>query len=221
MTILLTLEAALKERIPAEQHGNIPFLVDVINQVIHGERAQARDTITESDDLRNALGYLSGSSVIHQSSVISFGKEGQFGDITIAGGVAGGDVINLSFALNGEDVTPDYSDPDLLRRRRDAYEVLFRILKVFAKYDVPLPLSTSLLQNVTTEMRDWYFDFGGLYMSEYSRIPYFELKDTIKGLLKDPKYRLVDQIAAEDTAYVTAKASSLRDSLRRDIRSTK
>ena len=59
------------------------------------------------------------------------------------------------------------------------YEELYRILKPFARYDLPETITIDTLKHITVAMRDWYFDAGGLYLTERARGPYFELKAAI------------------------------------------
>lgn len=68
-------------------------------------------------------------------------------------------------------------DPDVMARRREAYHKLYHILKSFARYDLPEPVTVDTLKQVSLEMRDWYFDIGGLYLTDHCREPYFDLKE--------------------------------------------
>src|SRR5215831_3072031 len=80
-------------------------------------------------------------------------------------------------------------DKDLRDQRLKVYEDLWQRLDLVARYDRPKPLNASTLQELTVSMRQWYFEKGGLYLSEESRKTYFDLKNTIQELLNGPKYQ--------------------------------
>lgn len=102
-------------------------------------------------------------------------------------------------------------DAEILSKRRAAYEALFRILKPFARYDRNHELDKAQLKEVSEGMRDWYFDMGGLYLTDDCRAPYFSLKDILKSTIEISASEKV-----EPNALISA-ASRLRAFLREDI----
>ena len=109
------------------------------------------------------------------------------------------------------------SDPEILKTRRFFYEELYRILKPFARYDVPEPVEVETLKRITIAMRDWYFDVGGLYLTDHGRGPYFELKEAIKIVVEHPRYQSTQQITEDDYNTLLQAASKLRAALRDDL----
>jgi hypothetical protein len=108
-------------------------------------------------------------------------------------------------------------DADLLARRRIAYEALYRILKPFARYDVPEKITVTALGDVSVAMRDWYFDVGGLYLSDHCREPYFDLKERLKQIMEESENPHREDISAENYLGVLDMTSKLRAYLREDI----
>ena len=109
------------------------------------------------------------------------------------------------------------SDPEVLKTRRSVYEQLYRLLKPLARYDLPEPVEVETLKRITVAMRDWYFDVGGLYLTDHGRGPYFELKEAIKVVLEHPQYQSTQQITEEDYNTLVQAASKLRAALRDDL----
>jgi hypothetical protein len=72
----------------------------------------------------------------------------------------------------------DY-DKDLRAVRRHAYAELWKLLQPLAKYSPPEPLTPESLKQRSVELRKWYFEVGGLYMSAGTRAAYFALQDEL------------------------------------------
>ena len=108
-------------------------------------------------------------------------------------------------------------DSEILETRRFFYEELYRILKPFARYDLPETVTIDTLKHITVAMRDWYFDAGGLYLTDRARGPYFELKEVIKVIVEQQRYQSTTQVSDEDCETLLGAASRLRAALRDDI----
>jgi len=52
-----------------------------------------------------------------------------------------------------------------------------------AKYARPKELTFEGLETLTLSLRKWYFQKGGLFLSDNSRDRYFELQDAIRDVL--------------------------------------
>jgi hypothetical protein len=116
-----------------------------------------------------------------------------------------------------DDLRAEY-DKDLRERRIEVYKGLWHLLQYLGRYDRPKPLTPQTLQELTVEMRKWYFGGGGLYLSEKSRETYFELKETLRKVLAETKDGLEDvPLDEEDSKLVLHKGHLLRDSLTRDV----
>jgi hypothetical protein len=84
-----------------------------------------------------------------------------------------------------------------------------------ARYDRPKPLNVETLTELTVSMREWYFEKGGLYLSEAARTAYFELKDSIQKALGRPEG--AREFEQSDIPQILNDASLLRAQLTKDV----
>jgi len=93
-------------------------------------------------------------------------------------------------------------DLDLRKHRIAAYSVLWKMTSVLPRWPRAKDLTYRQLQQFSADMRVWYFEVGGLYLSERSMRDYSVLQDKIWSVL--------DQIAEPDRDR-TVQGSDLRD----------
>ncbi len=108
-------------------------------------------------------------------------------------------------------------DKDLRNKRIEVYKELWSQLQLLARYDRPKPLNRKTLEKLTVAMREWYFETGGLFLSEESRKAYFDLKQGIKDILENSKYRADEALDLPDVEALVDKASLLRARLTKDV----
>lgn len=109
------------------------------------------------------------------------------------------------------------ADNDLRNQRLQAYEDLWKLLPVLARYDRPKPLNAATLQELTEAMRDWYFDKGGLFLTEESRPAYFKLKDAIAKALESLKGQPEKELDDAQVNILVESASDLRTRLANEL----
>ena len=120
------------------------------------------------------------------------------------------------------DLTAEY-DRKLRSERLDAYRELFKRLKPLARYSPEKPLTYKIIKDTSEDLRDWYFDIGGIYLSKESRTPYFDLKGLMQAIIDnekfkdDPKSDEVRREFEELIGQVLAEGKSLREYLTNDI----
>jgi hypothetical protein len=122
-----------------------------------------------------------------------------------------GAVVKLRKELEAE------YDKDLRSKRIEVYKELWSQLQLLARYDRPKPIKRKTLEKLTVAMREWYFEVGGLYLSEEARKDYFALKETIKDVLESRKYRADEVLDSPELDLLLEKASLLRARLTRDV----
>ena len=108
-------------------------------------------------------------------------------------------------------------DTDLRDKRIPQYLELWKLLEDLAKYATPKQLTFDDLYKLTASLRQWYFEQGGLFLSEKSRDTYFALQDAIKKVLDakgQPGVTTVDEGTYED---LRKSGSDLRTALTRDV----
>jgi hypothetical protein len=73
-------------------------------------------------------------------------------------------------------------DIKLREERIEAYKALWKELDRLAYYAPEKPLTYAIAHELATALRTWYFDVGGLLMSERTREPYFDLQRALKAV---------------------------------------
>ena len=71
-------------------------------------------------------------------------------------------------------------DISLRDQRITVYAELWKCLQPLAKYSRPEPVTYEKVENLSKDLRKWYFEVGGLFLSETTRDRYFDLQEAIK-----------------------------------------
>ena len=108
-------------------------------------------------------------------------------------------------------------DTDLRDKRITQYLELWKLLQDLAKYARPKQLNYEDLGNLSAPLRQWYFEKGGLFLSDRSRDAYFALQDAIRAVLtvntEPPGALLSDEVYEP----LRIKGSELRTALTQDV----
>ena len=108
-------------------------------------------------------------------------------------------------------------DKEIRRERIRAYPKLWTHLELLARYDRPVPLDVGRLEGLSVAMRKWYFECGGIFLSERTRKSYFDLKSLLRQTM-DPSRQASDGVPTDAEAEeLVAAASLLRAHLTRDL----
>lgn len=137
----------------------------------------------------------------------------------VAGGLVGMMATYVSAKQKfREDLQAKY-DETLHNTRIKTYQQLWGRLDVLAKYARPEVVTPDRLRQLAAELRKWYFETGGLFLTDSSRDAYFALQDAIVAELKkkQPPDTKLDDTAAFETIRETG--SDLRTALATDLRS--
>lgn len=110
-------------------------------------------------------------------------------------------------------------DVDLRSRRIVAYEPLWAMMKVLPKWPRDDGVTYERLRRFSEELRDWYFEKGGLYLSEKSRAEYGTLQDELHRVLNSGRTGTLEQKPKDEYELVRERCSKLRTSLAKDIAS--
>ena len=100
-------------------------------------------------------------------------------------------------------------DIDLRKRRIGVYHELWKRLEPLAFFAVPTPTYT-VVAGLTKELRQWYFHKGGLFLSERTREPYFDVQEALKGILEQPRTSDENGLDEASLKLLKALASRLR-----------
>jgi len=91
------------------------------------------------------------------------------------------------------DLESEY-DISLRTDRLTAYRELWRSLQPLAKYARPTPVTYRVVRRLIGQLRAWYFQNGGIFLSHRTRDAYFalmeELRDLVAGAPSDSALEL-------------------------------
>ncbi len=107
----------------------------------------------------------------------------------------------------------------LRSERLPAYKELWACLEPLAKYARPAPFTFKAAANLSESMRNWYFNIGGIYLSERCRKTYFALQETLQNLIDVPLIEEKDDdvLSESDFEFIRQKSSELRATLAEDL----
>jgi hypothetical protein len=111
-----------------------------------------------------------------------------------------------------QDLAAQY-DADLRRDRIGVYKQLWKALEPLARYAPPGEFTLNKAHDLAVTLRAWYFEEGGLFLSEPSRDAYFALQNALKGL-GAPSDHAVPQATLE---ILMKSGSELRTHLSQDV----
>ena len=101
--------------------------------------------------------------------------------------------------------------------RREDYRNLWRLTGLLPKYARTEPISFLRLQEFAVELRNWYFDTGGIVLSEASRDAYFGLQDAIATAILERRAEAAALIDDELYSALRGQCSALRTTLCTDL----
>ena len=111
-------------------------------------------------------------------------------------------------------------DTELRRDRLKAYTALWALLESLNKYGpAPRRLTLPQAERLAADLTRWYFQVGGLYLSEATRDEYFALQDALEDA-RETMRRSEGELPAVEGAEFEAlreRGSRLRTSLTLDV----
>jgi hypothetical protein len=104
-------------------------------------------------------------------------------------------------------------DASLRELRIGAYKELWKGLAPLAKYGRAEPLARSDAELLRNELRGWYFETGGIFLSTQTRQDYFTLLDALENVIAGRE----DILGDEDDEFLRVLGSRLRTAMTRDV----
>jgi hypothetical protein len=110
-------------------------------------------------------------------------------------------------------------DKELQKSRLDAYIKLWARLEGLARFGREKPITYEDLRKVSNETRVWYFQEGGIYLTEVSRQPYFHMKELMQPVLDNRSLAChsTQEIPPDLIDPIIRASSKLRTNLSDDI----
>ncbi len=102
-----------------------------------------------------------------------------------------------------------------LRAKREAdYLKLWTLTGLIPKYPRAEDVTHAELDRLSRDMRDWYFDGGGLYLSRQARKAYGDVQDGLQPMIRNAADA---RIGDEEYDLLQARCSRLRTELTSDL----
>ncbi|HUI41393.1 MAG TPA: hypothetical protein VL523_05440 [Terriglobia bacterium] len=144
-----------------------------------------------------------------------------FQSVLIGGAAGAVSAIITYFSTRAKirlDLAADY-DKKLQEARLEAYKELWAMLEPLARFGQNTPVTLAVIRQISDKTRTWYFQSGGIYLTERSRKPYFKWKGLLQPLLDDSNLagKPDDPIPQPRLDSIVAAGSRLRTSLSDDI----
>lgn len=136
--------------------------------------------------------------------------------ISIVSGLVGAALTYLLAILKLRKELEIKYDIDLRDMRIPEYLKLWKLLEDLAKYPRP-KLNVNDMDKLTRSLMEWYFEEGGLFLSENSRDEYFALQEAIKEVLACRCQAPESEIDEPTYEMLREKGSELRTALARDV----
>jgi len=114
-------------------------------------------------------------------------------------------------------------DASLRETRIPVYKELWKKTELLPKWSRSEDITYERLDQFSSELRDWYFNQGGVFLSERARAAYGNLQDTIHFVLPKkekivlPKKEKKHNLSIEDYEQVRQMCSKLRTELTNDL----
>ncbi len=129
----------------------------------------------------------------------------------IVGAAVGYYSARLMNAANTEKAISD----ELWKRRNESYQKLWSLLKAIPKWPARDDLNIGELREISSKLKDWYFDEGGIILTARSVRAYRRLQGKMAEYYENQKKNEV--LKTEDYGQITKRCSRLRTAMTRDL----
>lgn len=114
-----------------------------------------------------------------------------------------------------KDLESEY-DISLRKDRTEVYRDLWSRLESLAFYAAPT-VTYEDAEKLTGSLREWFFQQGGLFLSERTREPYFDVQGALQGILRQERSDDLVAVEEESLSLLRELASRLRTSMTEDV----
>ena len=106
---------------------------------------------------------------------------------------------------------------ELRRQRLEAFKKLWALSEPLAKYGRTSPVTkvtVAAMDDLSNDLRHWYFSQGGMFLSDESRDAYFRFQDALQTVIHDHPPDSDNELDEETRERIREQGSLLRTSLR-------
>ena len=135
--------------------------------------------------------------------------------VTAAGGLCVAALTGIiSYRTARWNIRKDF-EIELRRQRLDAFKKLWALSQPLAKYGRTEAVTPSVIALLSQELRRWYFEEGGMFLSDSSRSAYFEFQESLTDVIKVQAGTAEESVLDASTfESLRIKGSKLRTALR-------
>ena len=108
-------------------------------------------------------------------------------------------------------------DIELRKHRIEAYQDLWKILEPLAYFSPPSVVTYAVARDLSKALRSWYFEVGGIFLSDATRDAYFDLQKKLGGVIKEPLENDHLPVGLQRFERLRAIASKLRTMSTQDV----
>ncbi len=110
-----------------------------------------------------------------------------------------------------------FKDLELYRQRIESYRKLWALTEALAKYArEKKDFTTEDAERLSAELRRWYFQEGGLFLSQRARTAYFAFQEELRDIVKRHS-SVTESLDEHSFEEVRNKSSILRTALAHDV----
>lgn len=138
--------------------------------------------------------------------------------------IAGFIITYLSISVRNRKELEAKYDLDLRSRRIEVYRDLWKRLQSLSLYARTGTFKKKSAAELSEKLREWYFEIGGLFLSERTRDEYFDIQRELESIIEDNTIGDGEDLAIKKSdeseswfERLRAKGSSLRTGMARDV----
>jgi hypothetical protein len=135
----------------------------------------------------------------------------------VLGGLVGGVVSGIGVLWKLRQELAAAYDKDLRAERLRVYSELWKLLRLLSKYAKPAAVTSDSLRKLSADLTHWYFEVGGLFMSEGTRDCYFALQDALDRRIDAGREHPDRVVTDEEFEQLRRKGSRLRTATTLDV----
>ena len=136
--------------------------------------------------------------------------------IILVSAAIGGIVSFIGAVINNTLEKRTKVDENLRNTRIAVYKILWKMMELLPKWPKSTDVTYEKLNNFSVELKDWYFNEGGMFLSEQARKAYGNLQEAVSNVVGKGKEGTVTD---DEYNLVRGKCGLLRTEITKDLQS--